>query len=135
VERVRVPHGLCDAASRFYIDEGTFADSRAPLRGLQPCAFVIHEFRPERESLALQWFGRMDGTAIGLQEGALDVARNAEPAQVFGAIDVAALENRGFDVQKGGEADDIVLSQVDETLLFAAFCAAGLALKSQVSQV
>jgi hypothetical protein len=135
VERIRVPHGLCDTASRFYIDEGTFADSWAPLRGLQPCTFVIHEFGPEGEGLALQWFGRMDGTAVGLQEGALHVAWNAEPAQIFRAIDVAALENRGFDVQEGGEADDIVLCQVDETLLFATFCAAGLAFKSQVSQV
>jgi hypothetical protein len=135
MERIRVPHGLRDAAGRFYIDEGTFADARAPLRGLQPCAFVIHEFGPKRERLALQWFGRMDGTAIGLQEGALDVARNAEAAEVLRAIDVAAFENRGFNVQVGCETDDIVLSQVDEALLFATFCTAGLAFKSQVSQV
>jgi len=135
VERIRVAHGLRDAASRFYIDERSFADTRAPLRRLQPLAFVIHEFRPEGKGLALQRFRRVDGTAIGLEEGALHVARNAEAAQIFRAIDMAALENCRPDVQECGEADDIVLGQVDEALLFATFDAAGLALESQVSQV
>jgi hypothetical protein len=135
VERIGVPHGLRDAASRFYIDERSFADTRAPLRSLQPLAFVIHEFRPEGKCLALQRFGRVDGTAIGLQEGALHVAWNAEASQIFRAIDVAALENCRTDIEECGEAYDIVLGQVDEALLFAAFGAAGLALESQVSQV
>jgi hypothetical protein len=135
VQGIGVPHGLRDAASRFYIDERSFTDARAPLRSLQPLAFVIHEFRPEGKGLALQRFRRVDGTAIGLQEGALHVAWDAEAAQVFRAIDVAALENRGPDVQEGGEAHDIFLSQINEALLFATLCTAGLAFKSQVSQV
>jgi hypothetical protein len=126
---------LCDAARRFYIDERSFADSRAPLCGLQPFAFVIDEFRPEGKGPALQRFRRVDGTAVRFQENALRVAWDPQAAQVFRAIDVTSLENGGLDVQKGGEADDIVLGHVDEALLFATFCAAGLALKSQVSQV
>ena len=135
MERIRVPHGLRDAARRFYFDQRAFADTGAPGRRPEPFAFVVHEFRPEGESPALQRFRRVDGTAVGFQENALHVAGNAETAQVFRAVDVAPLENGGFDVQEGGKADDIVLSQVDEALLFATFYAAGLALKSQLSQV
>jgi hypothetical protein len=135
VERIRVPHRLRDAARRFYIDERAFADSRAPRSRRQPFAFVIHQLRPEGKSLTLQGLGRVDGAAIRLQENALHIAGNAEAAQVFRAIDVAALENGWFDLQKGGQAEDIVFSHVDETLLLTTFYAAGLALESQVSQV
>jgi hypothetical protein len=133
VERIRVAHCLCDAACRFYIDEGSFADARAPLRRRQPLAFVIDELRPEGKGLALQRLRRVDGTAVGFEEGAPHVARDAEAAQIFCAIDKAALEDRGFQVQEGGEAEDVVLSQVDEALLLATFYTAGLALESQVS--
>jgi hypothetical protein len=135
VEGVGVAHGLGDAACLFYIDERSFADSGAPLRRRQPLALVIDEFRPEGKGLALQGLGRVDGTAVGFQKGALHVAGDAEAAQVFRAIDVAALEDGWFEVHEGGEAEDIVLGQVDETLLLTTFYTAGLALESQVSQV
>lgn len=135
MERILIPHGLGDGARCFYMDERSFADSWAPIGGLQPCAFVIHKFRPERESAALQRFGGVDGAAVRFQKSALDLARNAQTAQVFGAIDVAALENGWPDLQKGSEAENVVFSQVDKALLFATFYTSGLALKSQVSQV
>jgi hypothetical protein len=135
VEGIGIPHGLGYAARCFYIDERAFADARAPFRGLQPFALVIHEFGPERKGFALQRFRRVDGAAIRFQKNALGLTWNPEAAQVFSAIDVAALEYGGLDVEEVGETEDIVLGQVDEALLFAAFCAAGLALESQVSQV
>lgn len=135
MQRILIPHGLGDGTRCFYLDERPFADSRAPLRGLQPFPFVIHEFRPERKSAALQRFRRVDRTALRFQENALDLSGNTQTAQVFRAIDVAALENGRPDLQKGGEAENVVFSQVDKALLFATFYTSGLALKSQVSQV
>jgi len=135
MERVRVPHGLRDAAGGFDVDERSFADSWTLLRRFQPFAFVIHQFRPVRKGLALQWLRGVNGTAIRLQKGTLRVARNPQTAQVFRPVDISLLEHSRLDAQIRGEAHDIVFGQVDETLLFATFYAAGLALKSQASQV
>jgi hypothetical protein len=133
MQRIRVPHGLSDTTGFCDSDERSFANAGAPLRGFQPLALVVNQFRPERKGLALERFGGVNGTAIVFKKNALDLTRNSQPAKILRAIDIAALENRRAEVQEAGQPDNVSLSEINKSLLFATLCTAGLALESHDS--
>jgi hypothetical protein len=130
MQRILIPHGLRNVARRLYIDEWSFAYPGTPLGCLEPFALVIHQIWPERKRLALQGLGRVDRTAVRLQKNALDLARNPQSSKILCAVKIALLENSRGHLQIIGQANNILLGQIDEALLFTTFYAAGLALES-----
>lgn len=62
----------------------------------------------------------MDPAALGAQEHALDVAWNAQAAQVFRAIEVLRFEGLGCQAEVRGDAVVVGLGQVNEPRLITA---------------
>ncbi len=73
----------------------------------------------------------MDGAAAVFQKLALRVARHAEAAHISCAVNVPLLESLGRQIEESGETRDVLFGKIDEPLLLATFCAAGLALEAQ----
>ncbi len=130
--RVSLSHFPRQSASRFYLHQLPFPDSRTPLRCLVPLLLAFHQFRPERKDPALSRLSRMNRTAIGPQEAALRVSGRPQPPKIGGPINELPLKIRGRHAQKRRRSNDIVLGQVNKPLLLAAGDAARLALEAHV---
>lgn|SRR5579863_222467 len=108
----------------------SLSNPRAPLPRFSPVPCIPHQFRPEGKRRALKRFRRMHRTPAVLQKPALRMSRHAQPAKVPRPVNIALLERRHAQFEERGQARNIVLGQIDEALLFAAFRAAGLALEA-----
>lgn len=107
------------------------ADTGAPFACQPPVELVADEFWPIGKRTALQRFHAVNRAAAFAQEHALGVAWDAESAQALRAVDVTLFECSCGQSEEGSDARDIVLGQIDETLLFATGGATGLAFESQ----
>jgi len=108
-------------------DQGAGADAGAVFRSGAPGGGGLDEFGPEREEAALGGFGGVDGAAVVEQEGALAVPGFAEAEEVAGAVDEAAFELGGVEMEEGGGAEEVGFGEVDEALGVATADATGLA--------
>lgn len=109
------------------LDQRSRSDTGAGTGGGLPLAGGLQELGPEGEGAALRRLVGVDGAAARDEEVALAVTGLAEPAEVTGAVDVAALEGGGGHAEMAGGVAEILFAEIDEPLDFAAAGAAGLA--------
>src|SRR5262249_22302797 len=74
----------------------------------------------------------MNRAAAVAQESALGVTRHTEAAEVRGAVDEAALELSGCEVQERGGAEDVIFGEVDVAGLLTAGGASGLTFEAHL---
>src|SRR3954447_14062298 len=107
--RVRHAHFPRRSARCLNIDELAPADAGAPPARLVPRLSALNQFRPIGKAPALRWFSHMHAAPAAREKLALRVSRHAQAPQVFGPINIAALEFSGGCLQKGCEPANIVL--------------------------
>lgn len=123
-------HFFRQTAGRLDINEFTLADAGTPGARLVPRLAVVDQFGPVREASTLHGLGHVNPAAAAFQKLALRMFGNAQAAEIFRPVDVAALEFRVGHAQMCGQPREVFFGQIDETLLLAASGAAGLAFES-----
>jgi len=120
-----IPPGFRD------LDQRTFANSRAIGGRFVPFAAAFDQFRPKRENPALRGLSGMNRAAFRVQEMAMRLARYPQAEPPTGAVDIFPLEGLSRDPEEGRSPQQILLRQIDEAALPAAFGAAALAFEAQ----
>ena len=102
------------------MDQGSDADSRAAESRGDPRGGALQQFGPVREEAALSGLDGVDAAAVFHQKMALLLLGFAKTEEVAGAVDVAAFELSGGEVEVAGGAAEIVFREVDIALHVAA---------------
>jgi len=113
------------------VDELAALDAWTVFCSHLPVALTGDQGGPEGERLALQGLHRVDSAAAFDQKRALLSARDANPPQTRRAINILLFEGFRREPEMRGNAKDIFLGEIDETLLIATGGATGLALEAQ----
>jgi hypothetical protein len=126
-----LPHLVSLPPRILNLDQRSFANSRTVLGRFRPSARVVHQLGPEWENPALGRLRRMNPAAAILQEVAMPAARHPESHTVGGSVYILTLESSRRHPYKLGRTHQILLRQVDKSLLLATFRTSRLALKPQ----
>jgi hypothetical protein len=120
------PHDLRRSLGVFDVHQFTLADTRAPASGLVPGAAAFHDLRPEWKGAALNRLCLMHTACAVREKLALCMLRHAESPRILCAVYVASFEDSHRHMDEPGKPRNILFSQIDEALLFAAFGTPGL---------
>src|SRR5579871_1713747 len=129
--RVGQAHLAREPPGNLNLNQRTLANPRTPLRRFLPGAAVIGHFRPEWKQPALSGFRLVDRAPIRPQKTAQAAARNAQAAEILGAVDEAFFEFPRSDAEILRRARHIFDCQINETFALAAGDATGLACEAQ----
>jgi hypothetical protein len=113
------------------LNQFAFADTGAIDSLGVPGRAIFDEFGPERIEAALSGFRRMNGAALGSEEVALAGGRLSKTEQIAVAYDVFRFKIGFRHAEETRGTGEVVLGEINEATLAAAFGAAGLARETE----